>query len=523
MMMEQILREYPNEYNTIYTDIYKSRNLRAGPPLPANLRDTNYFVTLTTGSASQIDCRSGRRSAVYFPIGIMVKKIRNVEIKGKVETLYLTEHGLRLIIDPEALGPISRQDAYIVSSFTGVYAVCKRNDTNCTTTDEFRRETKKWPVLTAKHGYLYTDDVARIDEIAVNYEKLQHLRELQWYDPIQASIYLNEENTTEEEILDQACTKEELYFFSNHRRPVQEANQGDGKFASDYFHPVRFATCTLREGYRSERRIKMISHDIAEQRFRNLVEVMTLRNLNENVLKTLAFLYKTNRYSVPMKPCGGFRQAQDPDLPNIPTAPTGPTAFSGLFDEIVTADARPGLDADRQYFFRIYQPYGKLASLAREEDDGSLFQEIELIVACDDDKPVEAETIIIRNSLLGGDAIELKTDEMFDIYAEYNRIDEDEAAKPFGGVPVSEQRKRLNNGVLFRICELTEYMYWRSALTDMLLDAGPLDAAADRHGFDRSFLAEHFAHLVMASVFDVNLKVRKTRRDKEGCRKRRRS
>lgn len=507
MLMREVRERFNRTYNRIDGEVYG--NSRLGYAVPATVRDrsSEYYVTLTSGTADQIDCDSGLAAGVYFPIGIMLKPLRKIQVRGREKMLYLTEYGLRLVFDPDAVGPVREQDAYIVADSTQIFAICRRNDTDCDSAAERVPSEQRLPAVSAHGRYLYTDDVAMIDRIADFYDDFRKIeRNRERWDPQLVA-----------EVTDAACQEGEFYTFPYFLRPKDTPRTDTvGRFGNDMYHPVRFNTCTIRDGAAYSRTIKFVTHAIASDHFKALVQATPLRKPGDKLRQALRILEQDDKYGVPEVRCGESVFPGPGQVPGV--GGDGPVQISQILRAEAVRVARGGQRPGRQTVFHMYQPHGLFKDEAVIETP-PIYDEVELVIRCQDGEPFEGDKVLVHHSLLRDQPLELDVDDMFDYYIAYNTLTEggETSGSAFGGVTDRERRSRLRQGTLFRICEITEYIYWRDALLNLFRELDALRDIARNIAVDEDLLSRHFTHLVMASVFAVDLKTRLKRFEEEGC------
>lgn len=446
----------------------------------------DYWVTITTGPASWLNCQDKTiRKEIYFPIGLILRPVRDVRFDSRDLTIFQTEYGLNVIIDTKAVAPVHDKASYVFADANTIYGVCKPGDSAC---DMFREPRPRkaqgddWPYFSANKGYLFSPDPAMVAKAA------QDLRSLQDAQDQQTSASAGSARQTAYQD-DPACQPHAAFLY----RPYKKFETGAINNGSEYPRPVRFTLCTRDPaGNLRYRKLKFVTPEFAEQRFAGLWTVSTANLLDKDVLNSLKQSVQYSNQLVTEISCG---QPLGDDLLTLSALAGSPlnSGDTANLSDIIAGDA--AADAtNRELHIRAYETHLGLSD-KEEIYSAPLFQDLELKVLCSDDlRVIRPERIRIQaRQLFGAEPLDISLN---DLNADYDRL----YAK-YGRPPDRVARERLENGQLFRICDLIEYMNWRDLLRRDFLDLPGLEKTAKGLGVGKVILADHMAHLVMATFF----------------------
>lgn len=453
--------------------------------------EAEYWVTVTTGPAERADCRSGNMlKAMYFPMGMMVQPERDVIVAGETRTIFLTEHGLRLFLDKEAVAPISDDVGYIFSTANAAYKVCKRNDKDCDPFKEYAitDDDQDWPFISGYMSYLRSDNAIEIDTARTQLEALYEYQKAP-FDPTVQVLDLSDPTSVD------ACAVRTAWlhtYFSHYDKSAFQAG-------SAYLYPVRFSLCTLAKGLANNRfeRTKLVTHNYAEERFSQLWAVDTFRKPSDSMQRAARALFKVESPFAEIFKCGQPRDGVF-TLGSISKAPIN-VVSDLIFDDI-----------DRFSIFRQFQ-VAQAQSPIDIFKTAPLFNDIELSIVCAGQDEVENAGRIIIDLAPLSYGLNLELD-LFDLFEELRK-----RFKNLGMVDEKILNKRLREGVMYRICEFHEYVAWRTVLFNEIKDREPVREAKDIMGVNLNLVADHITHLIMASVFSTDVRLRNADNRRQGC------
>ncbi len=207
---------------------------------------------------------------------------------------------------------------------------------------------------------------------------------------------------------------------------------------------------------------------------------------------------------VPVVGCGEDRM---PNLMDLSLAPLNTGAVIEM-DAVVNQTIEQENAPVWQYHLRPYQAAPGLSGTTLFAD-APLFHAIELQVLCDENLiPQSAETLTINFPPVFGQKIVLSVAELNSKYAKMGQ-------KGWGSP--EERRSNFSAGVIDRICEYTVYVDWRNVLYSALVRHPTIIDASAALEVSPDQMADHFAHLLMASVFFTNVNLRTAETPYEGC------
>lgn len=466
----------------------------------------DFWVTVTTGPARWVDCRTGKMlKALYLPTGIMLRPERDVTFDGQTRTIFLTEQGLRVFVDSNAIEPITPNIGYVFATASGVFNVCTQNDTECSIYEEYRitEHDKHWPFLSGYQSYLRSEKPAELDEAR---DALREMFEFQSnppspFDPLALSLDL----TNPERV--PACKELEARLYTVLMR--FDADRDDK--GSAYLKPVRFSLCTVPGdgiAYNRFERIKLVTIASAEARFRDLWAVNTVNQPTENVQRVTRALFNVTRPFASIVRC-------DEDQRTIWTLGRAARGSVTALDEVVAADAvdtTPENSRRRHSVFRQFQ-MAQASSSIDVFKDAPLFNDIELSAFCADSNEIDnaGEIIVDLAPLASGQTLDIR---LLDLFNVLKKIDE---YGNLGMVDPETLNKRLREGIMYRICGFHEYIVWRSILFDEIKDSSLVRQAKESMGVDLTLMADHITHLIMANVFSTDTRILNSQHRTERC------
>ncbi|EEX15642.1 hypothetical protein CSE45_0240 [Citreicella sp. SE45] len=460
----------------------------------------DYWVTVTTGPARWVNCRTGKMlKALYFPTGMMLRPERDVTIDGETRTIFLTEQGLRVFLDREAIEPVTPDIGYVFATATGVFKVCEQTDTECNVFDEYRitEHDKHWPFLSGYQSYLRSEEPADLDNAR---DALRKMYEYQSdppspFDPLALHLDLANPGSLP------ACEVREARLYTVLMRfDAEKADKG-----SAYLNPVRFSLCTLYNdtAYNRLERIKLVTVAAAEARFRELWAVNTIYQPTENVQRVTRALFNVTQPFASVVKCSEDRRT----FSTLGRAARGSVT---ALDEFVAADAVPEVSSRRHSVFRQFQ-MAQAHSSVDVFKTAPLFNDIELSAVCTDDNEIDNAGEIIVDLAPLAKTLELR---LLDLFTVFETIDEYDN---LGMVNAKILNKRLREGIMYRICGFHEYIVWRSILFNEVKDSDLVRQAKEAMGVDLALMSDHITHLIMANVFSTDTRILNSEHRTERC------
>lgn len=489
----QILREQIRSRGDRFPRAAEIAALLIEEPSSHLTADAEYWVTVTTGPAEWVDCRSGNMlKAMYFPMGMMVRPERDVTVDGATRTVFLTEHGMRVFLEEEAIAPVTEDIGYVFAIANGAFKVCTRDSKGCDPYKEYRvtEHDQYWPFISGYQSYLRSDNSAEIDTARTQLEALYDYQQ----NPPDNDPFIEVLDLDDPASLD-ACAIRSARLYNFFRRYDSEEDSA----GSEYFYPVLYSLCTVVEGraYNRFQRTKLVTKNFAEERFSQLWAVNTVRTPPDNVQKATKALFGVESPFVEIIKCGEARDGVF-TLGSISKA------------EIADLSQLISDDKSRYSIFRQFQ-IAQAQSPVDIFNTAPLFNDIELSIICDEQDGIRnAGSIIIDLAPLSdGLKLELVLFDLFEVLKD--------GFENLGMVNENTLNKRLREGVMYRICEYHEYVVWRTILFNEIKDSELVRQAKDIMGVDLDLMADHITHLIMASVFSTDTKLRNSGNRRQGC------
>lgn len=454
-----------------------------------------FWVTVTTGPAEWLDCRSGSMlQTLYFPMGMMVRPERDVQAGGKTRTVFVTEHGLRVVLDESAIKPITEDVGFVFADGDGAFKVCKHNDKNCSPFNEFRvsEHDKHWPFVSGYQSYLRTehpDDLDRARTALADLYDYQSRQELD--DPL-----IDRRDLSDPEMME-ACRSRQatLFSFFEHDDPQYL-----------FFHPVRYSMCSFFNGkvYNRYERMKIVTLESARERFSKLWAVNNVPTLSENVVTATKALLQVDKPFVRFVRCG-----EPPGLTLKGLEALAGFDTNGVKDnisEIISAEV-----ASKHSVYRHFQ-ISQAHSPVEVFKAAPLFNEIEVEIICgENEELVNAGSIIVDLApIINDKPLEIRLLDML------NLMEEDYGEK-VGLTDAEELRRNLREGIVFQICEFREYALWRTTIYKMMWRSPKVRQARDILKVDLNVLANHLTHLILANAFSTDVELRDSDNKRQGC------
>lgn len=469
---------------------------------------SEFWVTITTGPARWLNCRGGTiAKMIYFPMGLMLRPISDVQINGEVQTIFQTEYGLTVIIDRRAITPVNA--GFVFARGNSAFKLCTETNVNCDPGKEMGIRGVKndsWPYLSGYLSYLRTDDIDGLDQANTElYDLAFHQNAVleNWLpDPMAAR---REPKTLSD---DPACAIRKAYLFGYSTRFDPAAPQN----GSQYLIPLDYSLCTrMDDGTIVSRatRIKIVTPRIAGEKFKKLFLVSTVRNPTENMITVTKALANSERPIATTLGCGSPSEGWGSLGKPASIESYFPGTSTIWLNEALRSEQANLSASGKQVFFRQFQTDAGLSdSPALRETP--LFNDIVLRVTCSPDMGVDrADTASIDLSpVIHGDPIVISMRDLDQVYVEQ--------FKAYGYRSEQERKQALAEGVVDRICDYVEYVSWSQVLFDTLKRQPRIGEAAETLGVDVKTMADHIAHLLLATIFTTDVDLRKPGQS-EGC------
>ncbi len=484
------------------------------PPHSELTDEAEFWVTITTGPAQWLDCKEDSlRKSHFFPMGLVLRPLRDVSITNpdgsqKVWTIFQTEYGLLVLIDRNATAPVTKDTGYVFAIGNGVFKLCgPEDDATCDPGQDLpplNHNGPFWPYLSGWDSYLRTDDPERLME---NYSEYLAFREnqlqIQENNPrvVGNRHFVKRQPTRLED--DPACAVQQAYLYEFDKLFDPYAPDQN----SEYSVPVRFSFCNLppeqapirTAGYRP---VKVITDSLARKMFDSLW-LAEVRNSPYEIVKQLVeVLPGLDRPHLELVRCG---QNVD-DLFTFGTAASnqGRIALGEVIaDEARAERAPPG--RNMEYRFRLFQP-SQGRSPSKTLSDVPLFQDVDLEIFCGDDRePMRAQTVRIHFRPVFDQPLTLDMRIVENAYVE--------SFESYG----FERRRYIEDGYIERICDYPEYYFWLNVLRKELKKDPVILNSTSRLAVDKETIADHFAHLILATLFFTEVELQTQLNPFGGC------
>ncbi|MEM7729133.1 MAG: serine protease [Pseudomonadota bacterium] len=474
---------------------------------------SEYWVTVTTGPAQWIDCHSGNLlKSFYFPMGMVVRPERDVDDGGTIRTVFLTEHGLRVFLDPAALRPVTPEVGYVFVVSDNFYKLCHVGEEACDPHREgfFDADAPEfavqWPYLNGFDTYLRVP--AALDDLDVAYGALADLWDFESNPPAFGTIpaLWRFDLSDPESIPACAPRKAYLHSFYSHHDPTAP---DEGAL---FPQPVRYSLCNIIDGRAFNRyeRMKIVTVESAKRRFSNLWAVTTMHIVPDNIKNASQALFRQNGPDDSVGPMDirAERQIVDEircDHPRGDRMSLGHAAALRTLTDVIEGDDR------RHSIYRQFQ-VAQGGSSVDVFSDTPLFNEIEVWVECNgtDGLRDKGSLVVDLVPMPGRDQFELSFKDFYNSLSTY-----------FGGlkgVPgIDVVNRRLKEGTLYRICEFSEYVAVRTVLYNIVKDSSRVQRARELLNVDLDLMTDHLIHLMMASAVSTDVRLRLTPQTSQGC------
>lgn len=477
---------------------------------------SEYWVTITTGPALWVNCDSPgtTHKSMYFPLGLMLRPEREIDVGNQKLTMFQTEHGLRVLIDRSAVAPVDGQNGYVFAENNAVFTVCIGEDCNPGEELTLKSKNKSWPYLTGYSSYLWTDDV---EDLEYAREELDSFMEYQ--QEMQADPTMREDQSIDHRRPaglqdDPACEERRARFYKSHRIYNADApdEPAEGHYGSEFYKKVRYSLCSeTPHGISPRANIKVVTPEVANQRFGKLWATQTMRKAPQNILDIARALGGNDLEIKGFFDCGEprdryrslgngsqkFRKLRAPGEKSVLNVMVQNDATINALER-----ARALLDVAVRSRFRQFQtdPFGNEHEILRRTP---IFADIEVALFCYENN------VNVRNGghiridlepLSDGQPIELALDELYDDYEElHGNPGMDDAA----GL-----RRLLNEGFIFRICEFPHYVRWSDVLFYRLVNLEAIKSAASKLDVRPEVMTRYVTNLLFASVFTTDVELR---------------
>lgn len=481
---------------------------------------SEYWVTITTGPALWVNCDSPgtTRKSMYFPLGLMLRPEREIDVGDEKLTMFQTEHGLRVFIDRSAVAPVDDRNGYVFAENSAVFTVCTSDDCNPGQELTLESENKTWPYLTGYTSYLWTDDV---EDLEYAREELEYFMEYQL--EMQADPALIEDQSIDHRRPaslqdDPACEERRARFYKSYRK--YDANTPDepaeGHYGSEFYRKVGYSLCSeTPNGVIPRANIKAVTPEVASERFGKLWATQTMRKAPQNILDIARALGGNNLEIKDFFDCGEprdnyrslgngsqkFRQLRAPGEKSVLNAMVQNDATISALER-----AQAVSDVAVRSRFRQFQmdPFGNKQEILSLTP---IFADIEVALFCYENN------VNVRNGghiridlepLSDGQPIELALDELYDDYEELHGN--------AGMGDAAGLRGLLDEGFIFRICEFPHYVRWSDVLFYRLVNLEAIKSAASKLDVRPEAMTRYVTNLLFASVFTTDVKLRTKRR-----------
>ncbi|NHF74518.1 S1 family peptidase [Paracoccus xiamenensis] len=496
LLREAVLSKYPDKVPGL-------SSTAATEPRNELARTAEYWVTITTGPARWIDCSEGTlRKSHYFPMGLLLRPMRDIEIadvsgEQKTWTIFQAEYGLLVLIDTEAVAPVTEDVGYIFPEGTFALKLCGPEDpADCNPGENlppYNNNVADWPFLTPWASYLRTSDVEALEAAYAEYLTFVENRKIVDRFSEQTNFLPTTfvERAPKSLADDPACIPMQAQLYKPFRRFDTRMKHNN----SEYEVPVDYSFCTTpppdaEVDFVTPRPMKVVTYDLAKELFSQLWWATIEPDINENLVRAISILERPSQPIVAKIDCGDQALYEPLGLPSAVDATIG---VGGLINE--TQRLHWADDRESTYHFRIYRP-ARGFSNSNALANAPLFQNVELRINCENGTPVRPREIRIHLYPVFEQPISLDATAIENTYLEFfeNRS--------------FEGRSHLNYGFIERICDYPEYYAWRSTLENYLLeDVNITRYSTSRLGVEPQVTAKHFAHLILAILFFTDVRL----------------
>lgn len=471
------------------------------PPRMSELANSaEFWVTITTGPARWLNCRGGTiAKMIYFPMGLILRPVSDVTVDGNVQTIFQTEYGLSVIIDRRAIAPVDA--GFVFATGNGVFKLCVEVGGSCDPGEELKIRSvtrDSWPYLSGYLSYLRSDDIDSLDRANNELKDLSMYQEAILENSLPDPLAPQREPKTLEE--DPACLVRDAYLYAYSTRFAPDVEQN----GSQYLSPLKYSLCTRApDGKIVSRatRIKVVTPNIARENFRALFSVSTVRNPTENMIAVTKALANSGRPIATTLGCGSSGDGWG--------SLGSPASIESYFPRTSTISLNETLRSERanfaaseiQIFFRQFQTDAGLSNSPLLQET-PLFNDIVLRVTCDSETGVErVDTVSIDFSpIFHSDPIVISMRDLDQVYVD--------RFQSYGYPSRQERKQALADGVVDRICDYLEYVNWRQILFDSLKRQPKVGDAATTLGVETQTMADHIAHLLLATIFTTDVYLR---------------
>ena len=470
---------------------------------------SDIYVTITEGTANTLDCDRDVVSSLYFPLGLVVRPLRDIDHQGRSYTLFQTEYGMQLLIEQRAVAPVTDKDLYVFSDSADTHPVCVTASKNDCSAMAIAKEpvSENWPFIHARWSYLhlpYTAETGAI--VAATREGLAATLDVQDgdipFDTIEDVPFDAIETAVGP---DDTCPS--LTGMLYHRGVPPKLHGGESKYP---FGKFEISTCVanpddaLHDTDSSSppalRRLKFVTADAYKQHFARLWSATVFKSLGSVSTLLEQALNLTQPFST-RKECTVEATSKN-SLTLGASAELQLWDVGAVFSDELLVELKKAFATEKQYVVRSYLHQGSMDGQAASTRWPPFF-DIQLIAQCKGDRAVQPEKIEI-DSPLAWKKIELfidVLDEHYDLVA----------GGPLGRPTESVKRTRLDSGYIFVIKEFNHYYYWRDVLRAELALNSVLNDIVPSVAVDRYVLIDYFAHLVMSAAMQSTVA---TKRDK---------
>lgn len=497
-----------------HPDLFPALVANSGEPKGSELtKQSEFWVTITTGPAQWLDCKEGNlRKSHYFPMGLILHPLRDIVVSdangtSKTWTIFQTEYGLPVFIDERAIEPVVENVGYVFADGIFVAKLCgPSDDADCNPgldLPPYNNNSAHWPYMSGWDSYLRIDDAAALEASFAEYLEFRANQDLHFSDePPRSRRFVPRLPERLED--DPACKPQKawLYEFAKRFDPTRSANN------SEFDEMVTFSFCNLppsgagrrTAGYRP---VKVVTANIARETFDDLWYAQVLASPIELVKSLSTVLPDTPSAEIEVIECGQNPDVQR-DLGDIALMQNPVSLSSVLSHETASAPIAEGRQWSHR--FRFFQP-NQGNSSSRTLRRVPLFQHIALQIFCGDDRePMRAASVYISFRPVIDQPLDLDMKRIENLYisnfSEYG----------------FEGRRHINAGYIDRICDNLEYRGWLETVTSEIAGHAMTSQAASRLGVGSDIVANHFAHLILATLFFTEVRLQLQESPYGGCR-----
>lgn len=444
--------------------------------------NAEYWYTINEGTALTLDCDHGATTSLYYPIGLILKKLHTFETGRKDKSLFLSEYGIDLIISEDDVAKLQKDHGYIFANGIGQFDICINSAEQNPDCDARQPDTGADVGISAKYGYFVTED-----------NPVTSAQFLGFFDWDRESRYVLEPGSdSKRDDLSQVCGDITGKLYNRGKRPEDEP---------EYLH-TRANVCTYLnpdnpdpEGL-MRKPFKAVNHEIAEIMFSDRWRSVFFRRVSD--LNPVVRAIRIHAASIfEEKACGReFTRENQLTL--------GEAVRLGVETPVVDIEFKHSVEVKSTLLTTFDKNEGVFVS-AHIFKQGQEIEEnpavsvlnvndIFLTIRCDEkDKPQIAEKLVIAHPEVDG--------HRFTLWPEDLRSEYLEKENRYGGPPVRLKTRYLDAGVFWNIGDYQEYFRWRDRIRRHLFRRTEIQQMVLSFELDKHELIDYFTHLIMASTF----------------------